>query len=95
MAVFLCAALIPPQAATRDELVNTIGSLGTIDIPTVHVIGKKDPCKAQSLELVKSCTQNVAQVLLHDGSHDLPRDAVNTKNIAVGIEHAFRLAFSG
>ncbi|KAE8441695.1 hypothetical protein EG329_004568 [Mollisiaceae sp. DMI_Dod_QoI] len=95
VAVFLCAALIPPQIATDDELVNTIGSLGPIDISTVHVIGRKDPCAPQSLELVKSCTQNTAQVLLNDGSHDIPRDAIMTKNIAASIERALRQAFQG
>jgi hypothetical protein len=95
MAVFLCAALIPPQTATNDELVNAIGTFGPIDIPTVHVIGKNDPCKTQSLELVKSCTHNTAQVLFNDGTHDIPRDSFNTKNVAVGIEHAFNLAFLG
>ncbi len=91
----MCAALIPPQIATSEELVNTIGSLGPIDIATVHVVGRKDPCDAQSLELVKSCTQATAQVLLNDGGHDVPRDAVSTKNIAAAVERAQRLAFSG
>ena len=81
--------------ATDGEMANTMGTLGQIDIPTVHIIGKKDLCEAQSLELVKSCTRNTAQVLLNDGGHDIPRDAANTNKIAVAIERALLLAFSG
>ncbi|CZR50580.1 uncharacterized protein PAC_00454 [Phialocephala subalpina] len=95
MAVFICAALMPPQLATVDNLADTIGKFGPIDIPTAHVIGRKDPCDTQSLEVVKSSAQNATTVLLIDGGHDIPRDAVNAKNVAIGIERAFRLAFSG
>ncbi len=95
MAIFLCAALIPPQEATASGLANTMGTLGQIDIPTVHVIGRKDLCEAQSLRLVMSCARNTAQVLIIDGGHDVPRDAFNTKRIAVAIEYALRIGLSG
>jgi len=96
MAVFMCAALIPPKIAVGPELVKTIGSFGKIDLPTVHVIGQRDPCYAQSMELVKSCKHHSpAQILLNGGSHDVPRDAVNVRAIAAGIERASRVAFSG
>ncbi|KUJ13196.1 uncharacterized protein LY89DRAFT_687410 [Mollisia scopiformis] len=95
LAVFLCAALVPPQITTNEPLSNAIGALGLIDIPTVHVIGRKDPCQAQSLGLVKSCTSSMAQVLLTDGGHDVPRDAINAKKIALGIERVISLAYLG
>jgi len=95
VAIFICAALIPPVEATACELANTMGMLGQINIPTVHIIGRKDPCEAQSLRLVMSCTQSTAQVLLNDGEHDVPRDAFNTKQIAAAIERALWVAFSG
>jgi pimeloyl-ACP methyl ester carboxylesterase len=95
MAIFFCAALIPPEIATDGEMANAMGTLCQIDIPTVHIIGKKDLCEAQSLELVKSCKRNIAKVLLIDGGHDIPRDVVNAKKIAVAIERALVVAFSG
>ena len=95
MAVFMCAALIPPEIASEADLVKTIGSFGNIDIPTVHVIGKRDLCYSQSLQLLKSCTVSSAQSVFNGGGHDVPRDAANTTNICVGIERAARLAFSG
>jgi len=95
MAIFICAALIPPQKATASEVANTMGMLGQIDVPTVHVIGRKDPCEAQSLRLAMSCTQNTAQVLANDGGHDIPRDSFNIKQIAVAIERAIWIGLSG
>jgi pimeloyl-ACP methyl ester carboxylesterase len=95
MAVFLCAALIQPEIATANQMENTMGTLGYIDIPTVHVIGRKDLCEPQSRELVKLCSGNVSQVLVFDGGHDIPRDVVNAKRIALAIEQALRLAFTG
>lgn len=95
MAVFICAALIPPKIATGTELVKTIGSLGSIDLPTVHIIGKRDPCYAQSVQLVQSCDPSIAQTVYHDGGHDFPRDATNNKNMAAAIERGMRTAFSG
>lgn len=92
LAIFMCAALIPPEAATESELVRTIGSLGKIDIPTVHIIGQKDLCYNQSIELMRSCDDTMAQVVLHPGGHDVPRDEINCHNMAVGIERGVRFA---
>ena len=49
--------------------------------------------RALSLELAKYCTQ--AEVLFNDGSHDIPKDAINTRNIALAVERALSLAFLG
>lgn len=95
MGVFICAALINPKTATSDELTRTIGSLGRVNAPTVHVIGQKDPCLAQSTQLAKSCEGRTARTIFHNGSHDVPRDIVNSAKIAVEIERGARVAFSG
>lgn len=94
-AVFLCAALVPPKSVAEGNITNMTGVSELINMPTVHIIGRKDLCQDQSLALVKCCTQNMAQVLLNDSGHDVPRDIVNSKNIAHAIERALRLAFSG
>lgn len=95
LAIFICAALIPPQVATGTELVKTIGALGQVDIPTVHVVGRKDPCSPQSLELAKSCEKGTSQTLMSNEGHEVPRDSVAVRSIAAMIEKASRLAFSG
>jgi pimeloyl-ACP methyl ester carboxylesterase len=95
MAVFLCTALIPPDIATSSKMADTMGTLGQVDIPTLHIIGRKDLCKAQSLELVKLCKRDSAQVLLNDGGHDIPRDVESTRTIALAMERAMHVALSG
>jgi hypothetical protein len=92
--VFICAALIPPQTATAKELVRTIGSLGDIDIPTMHIVGEYDPCREQSMQLVKSCESTIAHTLAFRGGHDVPRDDINCNTIAAGIERCARLAYT-
>ena len=58
-AVFICAALIPPALASKnDKLEETVGSLvGTagLPMPTVHIIGTQDQCLGQSVRLLESC----------------------------------------
>ena len=93
-AVFLCSALIPPSAATTDELVKTIGSFGHIDIPTLHCVGKDDLCYSQSVQLSKSCESSSSQVLIMPGGHDVPRDTTTSKSIADAIEKCARKARS-
>lgn len=95
MAVFICAALIPPTLATGAELAKTIGSLGHLDLPSLHVIGRWDPCLPQSTELAKSCVGKTAQVIAHEGGHDLPRDPVTSKSVAAAFERLARTAFAG
>lgn len=95
MGVFICAALINPKIATGSELTRTIGSLGWVGAQTVHVIGQKDPCHAQSTQLMKSCEKRTARMIIHNGGHDVPRDIVNSAKIAAEIERAARVAFSG
>lgn len=95
MAVFICAALINPKIATSNELTRTIGALGRIGIPTLHIIGLKDPCYAQSMQLVKSCEMRTACTVFHGGGHDVPRDAAHSAKMAGEIERRARVAFSG
>ena len=91
----MCAALIRPQAAGSGEQVKIIGSFGSICIPTVHVIGKRDLCCTQSLELVKSCQKGSAQVILTNGGHDVPRDSASVRDIATAIEKTLQVALLG
>lgn len=44
MAVFICAALVPPKVMLETERSNSIASFGEISIPTVSIIGKRDLC---------------------------------------------------
>lgn len=57
-AIFICAALIPPELADAKHLEQTIGSLLNrlpLPIPSLHIIGKQDACYGQSVSLFESC----------------------------------------
>lgn len=93
-AIFVCAALIPPSAATADRLVRTIGALGPIDMPTLHCVGKNDSCYSQSVQLSNSCERSLGHVLVMPGEHDIPRDATTSRSIAAAIERCAWKALS-
>lgn len=59
------------------------------------MVGRKDPCSPQSLELAKSCEKGTSQTLMSNEGHEVPRDSVAVRSIAAMIEKASRLAFSG
>lgn len=57
-AIFICAALIPPEIAHGKHLEETIGSLLNnlpLPIPSLHIIGNQDTCYGQSVSLMQSC----------------------------------------
>ena len=45
-----------------------------ISIPTLHVIGEEDPFANYAHEIANLCRQEKAEVFLHNGGHELPRD---------------------
>lgn len=47
-----------------------------ISIPTLHVIGEQDPFAKHARTIADLCRQEKAEVFLHNGGHDLPRDEV-------------------
>jgi predicted esterase len=63
-----------------------------ISIPTVHVIGGKDPFAESSRLVVELCTPDTAQVVIHDGGHELPRDGSLLERCAELIETAVLFA---
>lgn len=57
-----------------------------IDIPTVHVVGRKDEWRLHSLDVMKLCREQFARVLEHEGGHEVPRSA--DEDICDAIETA-------
>ena len=95
LAVFASAALIPPNVANPESLISTIGSFGRINIPTVHVIGKRDVCYNQSVQLSTTCDKMSQTVVYHPDAHELPRDNNYIAESADGIDKALRQAMAG
>ena len=56
-----------------------------IDIPTAHIVGNKDPAYKASLALFGLCTQKMAGIFDHGGSHSIPWGPVATKGIVQEI----------
>lgn len=44
-----------------------------IQIPTAHVLARKDPLYASGLKLVDMCDRRYASVYEHNGGHEVPR----------------------
>jgi predicted esterase len=63
-----------------------------ISIPTIHVIGEKDAFAESSRLVVDLCTPDTAQVVIHDGGHELPRDGSVLDRCAELIETAVLFA---
>ncbi|KAL4936565.1 serine hydrolase FSH [Aspergillus oleicola] len=57
-----------------------------ISIPTIHVIGARDSFKESSQGVVDLCRSNLAQVLFHEGGHELPQDDSTLDRCAELIE---------
>lgn len=57
-----------------------------INIPTVHVYGRRDKWRLHSKDLVKLCPRELATVVEHDGGHEIPKSA--SEEICDAIEIA-------
>ena len=57
-----------------------------INIPTVHVYGRRDKWRLHSKDLVKLCSSNLTTVFEHDGGHEIPKSA--SEEICDAIETA-------
>lgn len=63
-----------------------------ISIPTLHIIGARDPFAESSRILVDLCRPELAQVLLHEGGHELPQSGPALDRCAEPVEMAIILA---
>ena len=97
LAIFFCAALLPPAVSRGDELASLVQSFGTIDVPSVHIIGKQDTCARQGKQLAEACNRGSeeAKIIWHGGGHEIPRDERSCKDIASAISGVARAAFLG
>ncbi|KAK0118210.1 hypothetical protein ONS95_012514 [Cadophora gregata] len=92
MAVFICAALIPPELAAKSELAKSIQSFGNISVPTVSIVGQRDLCYNQSVALATTCKNTTSQLVFFDGGHHVPKDSGNLKRLALVLERMSRIS---
>ncbi|KAH8703110.1 EF-hand calcium-binding domain protein [Talaromyces proteolyticus] len=63
-----------------------------IAIPTLHVIGERDGFVDDARQLVEFCCKQTAEVFVHSGGHELPRDEATLDRFATRFEAVIALA---
>ncbi|KAF5565482.1 EF-hcalcium-binding domain-containing protein [Fusarium phyllophilum] len=71
---------------------NPGGTLHYIDIPTLHILGSQDPFFNFGKIVVDLCDGKKREVLVHDGSHEVPRSEDYAQKIALLIENIAELS---
>lgn len=77
---------------SEDELRAEIQGPVKIDIPTVHIYGDKDPRYAAGVQLSAFCSQDKVRTFNHEGGHDIPRNDVVSRKIALLVTRALEEA---
>lgn len=82
------------------ELLQMVQGSYQIRIPTVHVVGAKDPRNLAGHQLHALCHPDIAKIYEHAGGHDIPRNEATSTSIArlvrwvsspITMEHAKRI----
>jgi predicted esterase len=58
-----------------------------IQIPTLHVLGVKDPMYGLQMELAETCSPELRQVVTHELGHCVPKKSSTVQSIVSAIEH--------
>jgi predicted esterase len=96
VAVFLCAASLF-YADSPEEYGEKMGGVAgnMVQIPTVHVIGTKDPHRPYSLDLTKLCERKTCRIIDRVMGHEIPRGREVSEATRDAIEWAVRLSYIG
>jgi predicted esterase len=69
-AIFIGGA--PPRLSDTEALLPSKGAL--VDIPSVHIAGKKDDAFQASVDLFNLCRKETSTFVIHELGHVIPRD---------------------
>jgi pimeloyl-ACP methyl ester carboxylesterase len=78
---------------TVDDVTDEIVGPYQIQIPTVHIIGRKDPRYHSGLHLATLCNPKTRDIYDHGGGHDIPRTDAVSRTIATLVKKAALSAF--
>lgn len=67
---------------TEDEIRRDLRGPFSIDLPTVHVYGNKDPRYSAGVQLSGLCAEDKRRVFDHRGGHEIPRTEAVSREIA-------------
>ena len=65
---------------------------GLIDIPTLHIVGSKDPYVHGAVALFNICDPDTAILFDHGRGHTLPRDERTVTELSSAVGGALNLA---
>lgn len=96
MAVFFCASSLFyfKTAQEYEERMMRFAEI-QVQVPTVHVIGTKDPHRPFGLDLITLCDRKVRRTIDVAMGHEIPRDKVATEATRDAIEWAVRMSNIG
>jgi predicted esterase len=90
-AIFMCA-INGVHIRGEGRFLNGVDDGEIIQIPTVHIIGSKDPYREESLGLTRICDHRTRVVLDHKGGHEVPRGNTAVSAMASCISKALETA---
>ncbi|KAK4693025.1 hypothetical protein P7C71_g4291, partial [Lecanoromycetidae sp. Uapishka_2] len=88
---FKCAIFFsggPPYDADSKKSVLADETDECIDVPSVHVVGSKDPARLASMALYEICNKDSALLVEHHQGHAIPWERATTKFIVEAIKRA-------
>jgi len=80
----------PPLMVNRDTLVLADTDSEVIDVPTLHVIGSKDPFLDGVMALYNICDSDSAMLFDHGQGHIIVRDELTLKELAVKVHRLIK-----
>jgi predicted esterase len=91
-AVFICAFL----PSSRDlKLAVDFDAADKITIPTVHIVGQKDPWYSLGIALMQLCEESLTKFYDHQMGHEIPRTPACKTAIKNAIEWAVSMGGAG
>lgn len=76
------AGVEPDGTVSEETIRDEVQGPYSIDIPTAHVYGSKDPRYTAGVQLSGLCNEKERGVFNHLGGHEIPRNSFVSKNIA-------------
>jgi predicted esterase len=90
-AIFICG-INGLHSRGGGRVLNVVEDGEIIQIPTVHILGSKDPYMQESLGLTRICDHRTRVVLDHKGGHEGPRGNAVVSEMASCISKALETA---
>lgn len=82
-AILICS--LPPFRSDRVDIMLADEIEERVEVPTAHIVGRKDPIYLGSMAMYNLCNPTSASVFDHGGGHAIPWNLASTRRIAEEI----------